>query len=267
MEFTMKSMPSFFDSHAHLGDDSLYPNIDSLLYEASASGVKGIINICTDLITLKRGLEIEKKYPWVRNAAATTPHDVAKEGEEVFPYIAEEAKKGNLIAIGETGLDYFYHHSPADVQQTFLRRYLRLALECHLPVIIHCRDAFADFFRILDEEYAPEGKHAPGVLHCFTGTVSEAEEVIARGWYLSLSGIVTFKKSSELRVVAEKVPLDQLLIETDAPYLAPQAYRGKLNCPAYVVETAKCIAELKGISIEELSEATSRNAKKLFQIS
>lgn len=256
----------YIDSHAHLTSDSVYPHVDELLARAQAAGVTRIVNICTDPDTLAKGLELHKRYPWVYNTAATTPHDVEKEGEEAFPYIAEQARLGNLVAVGETGLDYFHHHSPPEKQQHFLRRYLKLALECKLPVVIHCRDAFADFFKILDEEYMVNGSHAPGVLHCFTGTVGEAEQVLKRGWYLSLSGIVTFKKSDELRKVAEITPLDKLLVETDTPYLAPQSRRGKVNEPAFLVETAAMIALAKGVSVEEVARASSQNAERLFKL-
>lgn len=256
----------YFDSHAHLSSREVYAHIAEVLDRAHAAGVAKVVNICTDAETLKRGLELAAIYPSVYNAAATTPHDVDKEGEALFPLMAHHARAGDLVAVGETGLDYHYHHSLPETQQQFLCRYLHLALECRLPVIIHCREAFSDLFSILDREYMVDGKHAPGVLHCFTGTLAEAEGVIARGWYLSLSGIVTFKKSVELQEVAKRVPLDRLLIETDAPYLAPQSQRGKTNEPAFLIETAQAIAALKGISPEELAQATKQNAENLFRI-
>lgn len=257
---------SYIDSHAHLGEDQVFSQIDEILTRASQSGVNHIINICTDPTTLERGLNLSKKYPWIYNTAATTPHDVEKDGEKNFDIIAKYAKSGQLKAIGETGLDYYYEHSNREVQKSFLKRYLHLALECGLPVVIHCRNAFADFFEILDAEYASDKRNALGVLHCFTGTIDEAKEVLRRGWMLSLSGIVTFKKSQELQEVARMVPLSQLLIETDTPYLAPQSKRGKMNEPAYVVETAAFIAGLRGQSIEEIVEATRNNALTLFKI-
>ncbi|MBA3602864.1 MAG: TatD family hydrolase [Parachlamydiaceae bacterium] len=250
---------SFFDSHAHLGDEALYPNIDSILERAKKANLSNILNICTNVETLERGLLLQKSYPWIFNAAATTPHDAEKEGEVVFPLIAHHARQGDLAAIGETGLDYYYYKETQESQKHFLRLYLQLALECELPVVIHCRDAFSDLFQILDEEYIVNGKHATGVLHCFTGTLAEAKEVIARGWYLSLSGIVTFKKSHELKEVAKWVPLNQLLIETDAPYLAPHTKRGSVNEPGYLPETASLIAQAKGLTLEEVAAATSTN--------
>lgn len=254
------------DSHAHLTSSGVFENIEAVLARAQQAGVQTIVNICTDLVTLERGLALSLRYPWIYQTAATTPHDVEKMGEAHFDVIASYARQGVLKAIGETGLDYYYQHSSRSVQQAFLRRYLHLALECGLPVVIHCREAFADFFAILDAEYQVNGRHAPGVLHCFTGTLKEAEEVIKRGWMLSLSGIVTFKKSLELQQVAKEVPLSQLLIETDTPYLAPQSHRGKPNEPAFLVETAAFIASLRGVSLEEIAHATEQNTHSLFKI-
>lgn len=255
---------SFIDSHAHLTSDAVYGNLDAILANALAAGIEKIVNICTDQTTLERGLMLAKMHPHIYNAAATTPHDVEKEGELLFPLMEHHARNGDLIAVGETGLDYFYQHADPKAQQHFLRRYLKLALETKLPVIIHCREAFADLFTILDADFTINGRHAPGVLHCFTGTVAEAEQVLQRGWFLSLSGIVTFKKSETLRQVAKKVPLEQLLIETDTPYLSPQSKRGAINEPAFMPETAAMIASLKGLTVEEVATATSANACRLF---
>ncbi len=256
----------WIDSHAHLTSPEVLPLLERVLEHAQQAGVKAIVNICTDPLSLQQGIELSRRFPWIYHAAATTPHDVEKEGEEAFACMAESARRGMLKAVGETGLDYHYTHSSREVQKRFLRRYLHLALECELPVVIHCREAFADFFEILDAEYRIHGCHAPGVLHCFTGSMKEAEEVLKRGWMLSLSGIVTFKKSLALQQVAREIPLKQLLIETDAPYLAPQRYRGMLNEPAFLVETASFIAAIKQISLETLAEATTQNATSLFKL-
>lgn len=249
------------DSHAHLTCETLVNEAPSLVARAKEAGVETIVNICTDVASLEAGLELRKQCPNVYLTASTTPHDVEKQGESFFPIVAEHARQGAFVAIGETGLDYYYDHSPRDLQQEFLRRYFALATEVGLPVVIHCRDAFDAFFAIQDECYK-----GPGILHCFTGTPAEADEVIKRGWYLSLSGIVTYKKSEELREVARRVPLDRLLIETDAPYLAPQSKRGKTNESAYIVETAQMIADTRGISLDEVIKATASNAKKIFRL-
>ena len=252
----------FFDSHAHLTADSVYPQIDQILQRAKDANVTRIANICTDPNTLERGLVLSEKYPHVYNVAATTPHDVDKEGAEAFPIFEKAARDGKLVAIGETGLDYHYEHSKKETQQDYLKRYFDLAQELSLGVVIHCRDAFDDFFTLADQHYNQKNL----VLHCFTGTMGEAKEVIKRGWYLSLSGIVTFKRSEVLREVAKITPLEQLLIETDTPYLAPVPYRGKQNEPAYVVDTARCIAAEKNIDLESLANTTYQNACRFFQI-
>jgi len=256
----------FIDSHAHLTDPAVFDEIDPILERACQQKIAAVVNICTDETSLEKGLALSKIYPWVYNAAATTPHDVEKKGVADFSLIEKLAKKSALVAIGETGLDYYYEHSPKEIQKKFLIKYLHLALDCELPVVIHCRDAFADLFAIIDAEYQFAAQHAPGVLHCFTGTLNEAKQVIARGWYLSLSGIVTFKKSTELREVAKWVPMQQLLIETDTPYLAPQSKRGKRNEPSFLIETAKMIAEVKQVSLEKIAETTKANAIDLFQL-
>ena len=254
---------TYIDTHAHLTSDQILPNVEDVLKRAFTSGVKKVVNICTDEKSLEAGLQLSQKHAWVFNAAATTPHDVEKEGESFFPIVESCALKGQLVAIGETGLDYFYEHSDKKTQKNFLQRYFLLALKVQLPLIFHCRDAFHDLFAMADHDY----KGAPAILHCFTGNIDEAKGVLDRGWYLSLSGIVTFKKSEGLRDVAKYVPLDRLLIETDAPYLAPQSHRGKVNEPSFISETALVIAQSKGISLHELAQATEDNAERFFSFS
>lgn len=250
------------DSHAHIASDALYPQIDDILMRAREAGLDKIVNICTDLTTLERGLEIRKKHPWVYLAGATTPHDVEEEGEQFFDHFEKAAFNNELVAVGETGLDYHYEHSPKKLQQEFFIRYMDLALRAQLPIIIHCRDAFTDFFSMIDQYY-PSSR---GVLHCFTGTLLDAKELIKRGWLISLSGIITFKKSVELQEVARYVPLEHLLIETDSPYLAPQSKRGKVNEPAFLAEIATKVAYLKQTSLEQVLKATSQNAVQLFKL-
>jgi len=253
----------FFDSHAHLSSTEVLPLIDAVVIRAKSCGVSRMLNICTNLETLQNGFKLAERFPEIFNAGATTPHDVETEGEAMFPLFVDAARKKKLVAIGETGLDYYYKELNPEVQKRFLKMYLHLALECKLPVIFHCREAFADLFAVADAEYA---KGAPAILHCFTGRVQEAEEVLKRGWYLSLSGIATFKKSEALREVAKMTPLSQLLIETDTPYLAPQSKRGRQNEPSFLPETARIIASAKGLSVEEVAKATFENASKLFTV-
>lgn len=254
------------DSHSHITSSILENDVLNIIERAKIENISKIINICTDVSTLEKGLKLADLYPHIYNTASTTPHDVEKEGESFFSVVERIAKEKKLVAIGETGLDYYYEHSPKEIQKKILKRYLHLAMEHQLPVVIHCREAFKDFFEILDEEYVVDNRHAKGVLHCFTGTVDEAYEVIKRGFYLSLSGIVTFKKSTVLREVAKIVPLNQLLIETDSPYLAPQSKRGKINEPSFLRETADFIAEIKGIDKKDLAKAIFDNANNLFNL-
>jgi TatD DNase family protein len=245
----------YFDSHAHLSD---LENIDAIMQRAIDAKVTKILNICIDPMTLSRGIELKKRFPDILfNAGSTTPHDVEKEGEYAFKIFEKAAYENVLSAIGETGLDYHYQFSDRALQRQFLIKYLHLAVKTQLPLIFHCRNAFEDLFQITDAEL-PKGFKA--ILHCFTGTMQEAHKVIERGWYLSLSGIVTFKKSYDLKEIAKIVPLNQLLIETDAPYLAPQSKRGQPNEPSFIHETAKCIADLKEVSLHEVVDATYKNA-------
>ncbi|HSX03381.1 MAG TPA: TatD family hydrolase [Rhabdochlamydiaceae bacterium] len=250
----------FIDTHAHLTSEQLLPQADELISHAQAVGVQKIVNICTDEASLSEGLKLQKRYPGIYNTAATTPHDVELEGESFFPIVRKAAEKKQLVALGETGLDYHYQHSPKALQQDFLSRYFELATETELPLIFHCREAFGDLFAMADAEYK-----GGAVLHCFTGTLPEARSVLDRGWYLSFSGIITFKKSDQLREVVKFTPLDRIFIETDAPYLAPQSKRGKSNEPAYIVEIYEMIAALKETDLKTVAMQTLKNASAFFQ--
>jgi len=248
------------DSHAHLTDEQVLPDVEAVIERATLAGVEKIINICTDKKSLEEGLKLAQRHKGIFNTAATTPHDVEADGEAFFPVV--EAHTDQLVAIGETGLDYFYEHSPKKHQQQFLSRYFALAIRARLPVIFHCREAFEDLFAMADEQY----RDRPAVLHCFTGTKGEAKECLDRGWFISFSGIITFKKSEELREVVHYVPLDRLFIETDTPYLAPQSHRGKQNEPAFVKETAAKIAELKGVPVEQVIASTTKQIAQFFAL-
>ncbi len=246
----------FIDAHAHLTYDN-HPELEPLLKRAAESGLEAIINVACDLDDLERALLLSKQNfgPKVYTAAALTPHDAAKD-DDAF-YKAIEKASGELVAIGETGLDYHYNLAPKDLQKKSLERYLELARRINLPLVIHCRDAFSDLFSIIPKDTAV-------MLHCFTGSLQEAKEAVDRGWFVSFSGIVTFSKSIALQEVAKYLPEDHIFLETDSPYLAPQGYRGKQNEPAYLVETAKFVANLRGVSVEKLAASTTDNVKRLF---
>jgi TatD DNase family protein len=255
---------TFIDSHAHITMSPLWENIETILSHAKDCNVSHIVNICVDKLSLERAEKLSPHHPNIVNVGATSPHDVAKEGEKYFDVFANSAKNKFLHAIGEVGLDYYYNYSPKDTQQHFLKKYLLLAIETQLPVVIHCREAFNDLFTILDQNYIVDNINKKVLLHCFTGTIKEATEALKRGWFISFSGIITFKKSHQLREVVKHVPLEQMLIETDAPYLAPQSKRGTTNEPANVVEVAKTIAEIKNISIDSVAKTTGNNTKLFF---
>lgn len=254
---------TLIDSHAHLTSSAFTSKeVEAMIQRALDSGVESIINIATTNESLKTGLELQKIYPFIKNAAATTPHDVQKEGEFAFDYFEKEALNQQLVAIGETGLDYYYEHSDRICQQTYFIKYLDLAKRTSLPVIIHCREAFKDLLAIIDSHFAQK----PFLIHCFTGSIEEAKAVFDRGGMISFSGMVTFKKSLEIQEVARMAPLHSFLIETDTPFLAPVPYRGKVNQPAYVVEVAKMVAHLKGLSLETIATSTLSNTKRFFNI-
>lgn len=257
----MNSTCSFIDSHAHLTMPDLFCDLHEVLKRAQAMHVTRIINVCTDHESLQRALEMRHAIPWVSHAAATHPHDVAMD-DPFLPLVAQRAQERQLVAIGETGLDYHHTSENKALQQCSLGCYCDLARKTQLPLIIHCRDAFEDLFALMDGE----GPGAAVVLHCFTGTLAQAKQVLDRGWLLSLSGIVTFKKSEALREVAAYVPIHRLLVETDAPYLAPQSRRGHRNEPSFITETVACIAQCKGINPMDLASAISENARAFFSL-
>jgi len=250
----------FIDTHAHLTAPEMLTDLEAIIERARAGGIEKIINVCTDEKSLRLGLDLARKVPWIYTAAAATPHDVSRIGTAFFASVEQEASRGTLIAIGETGLDYHYEHSERSDQQKHLLRYFDLAKRRALPLIFHCREAFGDLFSLADAHLGPW----PAVLHCFTGSLKEAMQGVERGWYLSFSGILTFNKAEALREVAAHVPEDRLLLETDAPYLSPQKWRGARNEPAYLLDTACMLAEIKKKSLKELEQITRQNARSLF---
>lgn len=254
----------FVDAHAHITCDPIFDGLERVLERAREGGVETIINVCTDEVTLARGLALSQTYEWVYHIGATTPHDVENGGEGHFPLFERAASEKKLVAIGETGLDYHYQHSPKKVQQEFLIRYCSLAQRYALPLVIHCRGhgAFTDLFALLGKSF-PDGEVA---LHCFTGGVDEAKMGVDRGWLISFSGIITFTNSHELRHVAKYVPLENILIETDTPYLAPQSKRGRSNEPSFIREVAQTLADVKKIPIEDVATATTSNAIRFFRL-
>lgn len=253
--------PEWIDIHTHL--DRLEGGAEFALNLAKQNNVNKLITIGTEPEDLPVVLDLAKKYyPDVYCTIGVHPHEGVKYNDEVGKFLRENAGLPYVVAIGEIGLDYYYNQSPKEEQIHAFREQIKIAIDVGLPIEIHTRDAEPDTIEILKEF---QGK-VTGVIHCFTGTEWLAREALALGFNISISGVVTFKNADSLRaIVRDLVPLDRLHVETDAPFLAPVPMRGKSNTSAYVVHTAKLVAELKGISVEELAKITTENAKKLFK--
>jgi len=253
------------DSHCHLNYSSLAKDRDNVIDRARQAGVVCLLTVTTGMKSLPETREIIKTYDDVFGTVGVHPHHITEEGENITADdLIKLSNEPKIAGIGETGLDYFYDHAPRDEQQRVFREHIRACLATGLPLIVHSRDAEDDTIRIINEERAGQGGKLKGVMHCFSSRRKLAEEALAMGFYISVSGILTFKKSEELRSIIRDVPLDRLLVETDAPYLAPEPYRGKICEPAYVVHTARVLAEVKGVSYEEIAKQTTTNFFRLF---
>lgn len=247
------------DMHAHL--DKLEEGPDKAIEMALAQNVKRIVTIATDPTDLKTVIAFADKYkPNVFCTLGIHPHEGVTYSSEVRRFIEENAPHPRVIAVGEIGLDYYYEQSAKKEQLFAFQDQLELAQQLGLPIEIHTRDAEDDTVRLL-KKY--QGK-VKGLVHCFTGTQWLADEVLALGYNISISGIVTFKNATDLRNVVESIPLDRLHVETDSPFLAPMPMRGKSNTPSYVVHTAKFVADLKKVSVEDLCLQTNKNAEEMF---
>ena len=251
------------DTHAHLDYPHLYDQIDDVLARADEAGIKQIISIGVKLSTADKPKQIAETYDNVWCSIGIHPHEAENEPLACdINAIRDAANHPKVVAIGEAGLDYFYDNAPRQMQADSLRAQITVARELDLPIIIHSRDADDDMADILEDEYR-KGAYK-GVLHCFSSGAKLAERALAIGFYVSFSGIVTFKSAAEIQAVAVNVPDDRILVETDAPFLAPVPKRGQKNEPAYTRHTAEFLAELRGITLEALAEITTQNAKNLF---
>ncbi len=260
----MNKQLRIMDSHAHLNSEDFPMDADGAIMRAQSSLISKIINICTNSNELEKGLLLEQAYPdLIKNAAATTPHDAADHADENFARIEQAALERKIIAVGETGFDDFIIPDNKPSQRKYCRNYIDLGVRTNLPLIFHVRgdEAFKDLYTI-----AKEFPSFKGIIHCFTGTLKQAEEALALGWYLSISGIVTFKKSIELQEVVKEIPADKLLIETDSPWLAPQGFRGRPNEPSFIKMTAEMIALLQNRSFEQVCDQTFENGCKVFNL-
>jgi len=260
----------FIDSHAHLDTPNYDADRAEVIARARAAGVEIMLEIAGSDVgkgSLEPGLKLAEEHECIYAAIGLHPHEASLYDEALEQTLLHHSRHPKVIGWGEIGLDYYYDHSPRDVQQRAFRRQLELALERRLPVIIHTRDAEEDTIAILHKVWEDAGgSEIGGIIHCFTGTQSLAEAAVKMGFHISFSGVVTFKTAEELRSVARSVPLEKLLIETDCPFLAPVPHRGKRNEPAFVVETARKLSELKEVSLEEIARITSGNFRRLFKL-
>ena len=250
------------DSHCHLDFPDFANELDAVVARARAAGIERMVTISTRVKRFNELLAITERFPDVYCSVGTHPHNAHEELDVTVADLVAHTKSSKVVALGEAGLDYHYDNSPREAQERGFRTHIAAARETGLPLVIHTREADADTARILEEE---TGKGAfPAVLHCFTGGPDLARRAIALGLYISFTGILTFKNSGTLREIAASLPEDRILVETDAPYLAPGKFRGKRNEPAFVVETANVLAETRGLSFDAVARQTTENFFKLF---
>lgn len=252
----------FIDTHAHLTMPE-YSDLDQVLSRAKDAKIEAIINASFDLQSSRDSLKLAKEHDFIYAAVGIHPHDADKVDEKAIAEVLELAKDKKVVAIGETGLDYHYGKDNKEAQKAAFKKFLELAQELNKPVIIHCREADEDTITIMKEVNRGGLR---GVFHCFAGNDSLIDYAREIGFYASFTGTVTFKKADQVRENVKKIPLEKLMLETDCPYLAPEPNRGKRNEPSYIPIIARKIAELKGISIEELAAITTQNARKFFSI-
>ncbi|HVO79776.1 MAG TPA: TatD family hydrolase [Terriglobales bacterium] len=262
----------FVDSHAHLEMEQFNPDRAAVLQRARDAGVETIVAIGsgTGPGSLDCGIQLADKYDFIYATIGIHPHEAKLATEADFQELSALAKQPKVIAWGEIGLDYFYDHSPREVQWQVLLKQLQMAHAARLPIVIHCRpsdgsnNAWEDCLKLLHEQWAPHG--LGGILHCFTGTWAHARRALDMGFMISFAGNVTFPKAHQIRDAAKEVPLDHMLIETDSPFLAPVPNRGKRNEPAFVKEVARQLGELRGLSTEEIGARTSQNFYRFFSL-
>ena len=253
-----------FDTHAHYDDEQFDTDRDALLRGMAEKNVGTIINVGASLEGCWRSVELAQQYPFVYAAVGIHPDEVGDLNEESFASLRETARmEEKVVAIGEIGLDYHWDVQPHEVQKYWFVKQMELAKELDLPIAVHSRDAAKDTLELMKAERADCLR---GVIHCYSYSREHAREYMNMGYYLGIGGVVTFKNAKRLKEVVEYAPLDYLLLETDSPYLAPEPHRGERNCSAYLRYVAQTIAEIKGVSYEEVVDITRKNAKNLFGI-
>ncbi|SHI72450.1 TatD DNase family protein [Malonomonas rubra DSM 5091] len=254
-------LPLLVDSHAHLDGGQFNNDRDETIARAHDNGISHILTIGCDMESSAASLALATKHEYIYAAVGVHPHDATEINDDTLKQLEELLGRPKVVALGEIGLDFFRDRSPRDVQREAFRKQIRLARKVGKPIIVHDRDAHDEVLQILEEENAAE---VGGVLHCFSGDVAMAKKCLEMGFYLSFPGTITYPKNEAARDVVRAVPIDKILVETDCPYLSPQKFRGKRNEPAYVRYTAEKVAEIKGLTIEDVARVTSRNCFDLF---
>ena len=254
------------DSHAHVDDSRFDEDREEMFGRARAAGVMTLLAIGTGPGTekLDAALPFAEAYEWIYTTVGIHPHEAKDVTQAHLDELARLARHPKVIAWGEIGLDYFYDHSPRDVQERVFRDQMGLAAQAKLPIIIHCRDAWGDCLRFIEEVWRPTG--LGGILHCFTSTLEDARRGVDMGFMVSFAGNSTYPKTQNLRDVAKALPLENILIETDSPYLAPQPHRGKRNEPAYVAEVARTLASVRDLPADEFAARTAGNFRRFFRL-
>ncbi len=252
-----------FDTHTHLDDVRYDEDRDLLIKKIREEGVSLILNAAADPGNIDQVVELSEKYDFIYSAVGVHPHNVKDMNESVVEEIKVLAKSKKVVAIGEIGLDYYYDNSPRDLQRYWFARQIGIARELSLPILVHDRDAHEETLGIIKDEKTGE---VGGVFHCYSGSVEMARDVLNNNFHIAIGGVITFKNAKRAVSVVKYVPMDRLLIETDCPYLTPEPFRGQRNDPGKVRFVAEKIAEIKGISFEEVAAATLENGKRLFGI-
>ena len=257
-------MIGLFDTHAHLADEHLATDIDSVIERAQAAGVTRVLAVGTTALDSRQCLDLAGQHEGIWSSAGIHPNHAAEAQPGDWDEIARLASDNKVVALGETGLDLYWKDVPLPVQQDYFDRHIRLSQQTGLPLVIHLRETALEILAMLRE--ARQRGPLCGVMHSFTGTADDAAQFLALGLHISFAGMVTFKKSDDLRAVAKTIPADRILVETDSPYLSPEPFRGKRpNEPARVVHTAECLAQVRGVSLDEFSRQTTANAETLFR--
>lgn len=254
---------NLIDTHAHLNDAAFDVDLNDVIDRIRTQGILNVINVSEGVESCEKSLQQAEIYPELFCTIGVHPHKAAAATEQDLQKLKLLSVSSKVKAVGEIGLDFYYNFSPREIQKQVFIQFLKLSLEINLPVIIHCRDAekeMEDVFRILDHH------NWRGVIHCFTGSYEFAQKMLDLGFYISFSGIITFKNANALRDVVAQIPLERMLVETDSPYLAPAPYRGKRNEPAYISHVAQQIAEIRNLPIDEIMRITTMNAIQLFSL-